>query len=294
MNRHGLPLKYIVPAVIAIILAPIGVYGIAGEAGLQITSVVISGLLTLALVVLYAHQYSAQSEQTDIMEDQQAVQERQTSIMEQQQTIDEKQTELMERDYESEVHIGQITAMGDYIYITLNNAGRGTVQQIHLRSEIVSDTGSLDIKPGRSQVTAVEGKGSTLPGFSPPKEFKAEVLFTQPRDSGEERIYPFRYFADELAQAGISECTIHLTLEIVDESTRTEEDIIEMEIADQEVTTSEVVEREVPAEVGKPDTFKAPLKTQLEDAIKLISPQDILPHDFEERYRSLPQDDETH
>ena len=292
MNRDDLPLKYIGVAVI-LVLAPIVVYRIAGEIGLQIASVAISALLTYTLAVLYYHQYSAQSEQTDIMEEQQAVQERQTSIMEQQQTIDEKQTELMERDYESSVaRIGQVTAKGDYVYITLKNAGRGTVQQMYLRSEIVSDTGSLDIEPGWSQVTAVEGKDSTLPGFSPPKEFKAKVLFTQPWEPGKRGLFPFRYVANSLAHEEISECTLHLTLRIVDESTRTEEDIIELEIADQEVTIPELVER--PVEEGEPETFEIAPKTRLEDAIKLISPQDILPHDFEERYRSLPQDDETH
>lgn len=309
MNRYDLPLGHIRLAVIAIILVLGGLYAviamllvlgglywIAGEVGLQIASiaipgflqvasVAISGLLTLALVVLYYQQYSVQSKQTDIMKKQQAVQKRQTRIMEQQQTIDEKQTELMERDYESSVFsIGQITAKEDYIYLSLNNAGRGTAQQIHLRSEIVSDTGSLDIEPGWSQVITVEGRDSTLPGVSPPKDFKAEVRFIQRRKSGEEKTLPFQFIADKLAREGIDECTIHLTLKIDDESTHPEDDVIEREIADQEVMIPELVEEDISEEEGEADTLETIQSTQLEDAIKPKFPQDILPHDFEERF----------
>lgn len=278
MNRDDLPLGYIVPIAIAIILVTGGLYGIAGEVGLQIASIVISGFLTLALVVLYYQQYSVQSKQTDIMDDQQAVQEKQTDIMEQQQTINEKQTKLMERDYESSVaQIGQITAEGDYIYLSLNNAGRGIVQKIYLRSEIVSDMGSIDIEPGKSQVTTVEGNDSTLPGVSPPKDFKAEVQFIKPRESGEEGLFLFKYFTTLLAQEEISKCTICLTLEIFDENTRAEDDIIEREIANQELTIPELVTEEVQPGI------ETPQETQFEDAIELRLRQDILPHDFEER-----------
>lgn len=284
MNRDDLPLRYIIGAAIGVILGPIVLYWKDGEAGLQVASVVISGLLTLALVVLYYQQYSVQNEQTNLMEKQQAVQERQTDIMGQQQTIHEKQAELMERDYESSVaRIGQITAKEDYIYIILKNGGRGTIQQMYLRSEIVSNTGSLEIEPGVSQVSAAEGQDSTLPAFSPPKKFKAKVNFTQPRESGKKSVLSFRYFANSLGQEGVEECTIRLTLEIIDENTRSDEDVIEFEIAEQEVTTSEIVEREVSSKEGESNTFAIPQKTQLEDAIKLKQPQDILPHDFEER-----------
>ncbi|MDG5759391.1 hypothetical protein QA600_08555 [Natronococcus sp. A-GB1] len=284
-------------AAFLIITVPDLIYMWHGESGLQSTSISISGLLTLALVVLYFQQYSTQSKQTDLMEDQQSVQKRQTSIMEdqqsiwerqaeimdQQRSIQETQNELMERRLDSSVaRVGEITADGDKIHLSLKNSGRGAVKLMYLRSEIIGDTGSVEVEPGYSQLTAVEGD-SSLPPFSPPKEYKARVEIGQTGLDGRVKGYPFKKISGDLSEAqmeeDIGELKVRFTLEINDENTRPEdfETVKEFELGEQEIR---VPEEERHKRDG--DDLVVPQSQTFSESIKLVitpGATNILPED---------------
>lgn len=208
----------LIGAIAAIVSLPV-VYQEFGEAGIQGSSVVATGLLSLALVVLYFQQYS----------------------------IQERQTDLMEQRYQSWVdQVGVITTDRDYVYMNLKNAGRGAAQEVFLRTEIVGDTGSVEIEPGVSPLTAVEGD-SSLQAFSPPREFKGKVSFSQP---GDDKTYPFTRIVDSLSRVGIEEATVRFTLEITDENTDSGE-TKERWITDKGVELPEPEEHELEAEDGE-------------------------------------------
>ncbi|HET7325376.1 MAG TPA: hypothetical protein VFJ06_13700 [Halococcus sp.] len=241
---------FVVAAAVLVIAAPPILFDIYGNAGLQAASIVTSGLLSLALIVLYFQQYN----------------------------VLDRQTELMEQEFESQIALPRrITAEEDTIYINLGNMGRGTIRYVDLKSEIISDTGPVSVKPGLSPLSAIEDGSKSIPGFCDIKEFKGTVKMLS--GNGEDRRYPFRYFSDELVAAEIEKCTIRLTLEMIDETQQSSEDHDEFEIAEQELDLGEIVEHEIPSEDGETKTIKAPQSNTLSEAIKPKYPQDIIPRD---------------
>ena len=234
-----------------IISAPIVLYRYFGDTGLQVASIVTTGLLTLALVTLYFQQY----------------------------TVLDRQTQLMRQDFESELaYRGQITVEEDTIYINLRNIGRGAIRFIYLKSEIISDTGSLDVTPGRTQLSAVDNGSASLPGFSDVREFKGRVRFLLGEED-EERSYPFKFIPDKLAREGIEECRIRLTLSIVDETTESDDDIKEFQIVEQDLELGGIKKKEEEMEDGETKVIEYVDSTELEDAIKGVYPQDMVPRD---------------
>lgn len=240
-------------AAIVIIAAPPVLFILFGDPGLLGASVVTTGLLTLALVVLYFQQY----------------------------TVLDRQTELMKRDYESSIAVaGQITAEDDYVYMDLKNAGRGAIRYMYLKSEVISDTGPVSLEPGHYQLRAVEDGETSLPGFGGPREFKGRVkIVYQSDEHDEKRSFPFKFITDPLAKAGIEECTIRLTLQIVDEITQDEEDITEFEIAEQELELVGKQEKEIETEEGDTEVREIVVSTPLSEGITPRRPQDIVPRD---------------
>ena len=109
------------------------------EAGLEAASVIVSGLLSLALVFLYFQQHA----------------------------MLERQTDLMRREYDTYLFTtNQVHAKGNTVYTSVRNAGRGYIRAIWLKSEVVSNTGSLECEPGFSQMKTVEGGERMIPGLS--------------------------------------------------------------------------------------------------------------------------------
>ena len=239
----------VIIAASAVIAAPPILFNLYGNEGLQAASIVTTGLLTLALVVLYFQQY----------------------------TVLSRQTQLMEQEFESVVaYSGQITAEDDTIYIDIRNAGRGAIRLIYLRSEVVSDTGSLKIKPGYDQLSPVEGDSKYLPGFCDLREFKGRIRMTI--EEGERFNYPFRYISGRLAEEGIECCTVQLTLEIFDETAGANDEPEEFQIAEQEVEMGELEEYEIEQE-GKTQTFKQYESRTFTEAIGPMRPVDVMPRD---------------
>ena len=146
----------------------------------------------------------------------------------------------MERDFESSLaHRGIVTAEKDTVYVNLRNVGRGTIQYVYLRSEIVSNTGSVNLEPGRFQMRRVEDDTRSLDSFCELSEFEGEVMMLiEDNDRGEIFRRPFRYIAGELLKEDIERCTLSLTLEIVDEIQGRDERLKEIPLAKQEVRVS--------------------------------------------------------
>lgn len=225
-------------AVLGIFALPLVLFCLYGRLGLEAASVMITGILTLSLVLLYFQQYK----------------------------VLEGQSALMERDYQSAVvKRGPVVAKEDEVTVQLENQGRGTVQQMYLRSEIASSTGSLVLSPGRS-LLASDDDSLTLSPFSELTEFTGTVNLVWETDD-DERVLPFSYFTSRLLRRGIETCVIELTLEIIDEGTVDKESIKEFTIAEQEVDFSV-------SEEGM--AYPA---TKLSDSLPSKYPSNIVAHD---------------
>lgn len=243
---------WVVIAILVIVSLPIGLSMTIGRLALDVFSVITTSLLSLGLVLLYF----------------------------QQSRMLDKQTELVRRDYMSRLQRREtLIADEDNINIQLKNKGRGKVHRMFLKSEIVSDTGNLDIGFGRVNMESVESGSLEIPPHSDYNEFTGEVRFRM-RSSDkfdDDRGFPFQYISSKLSQEGFSSCTLKLTLEIIDEGTIDEKD--EVEIAKQEMYFNEPEIRET-AE-GEIERHRA---TKLEEAIEsdYSSEQDINRDRFDE------------
>lgn len=240
-------------AALAVIAAPVILFTLYGNEGLQAASIITSGLLSLTLIVLYFQQYN----------------------------LLDRQTELMKQEFETSLAIrGLVYADEDEIYVDLRNVGRGTIRYVYLRSELISDTGSLTVKPARYQLSAVEDDTRSLPGFCEAREFKGEVKMTveDPENDRENR-YPFRFVSGKLVDEGIVEGTIRLTLETVDETQQSDEDYGEFVIAEQEIDLGSIEEEEVEAEDVEMDTIVRRQSNTLSGGLRPIygSSTDIVP-----------------
>jgi len=210
---------WVVIAILVIVSLPIGLSMTIGRLALDVFSVITTSLLSLGLVLLYF----------------------------QQSRMLDKQTELVRRDYMSRLQRrGTLIADEDNINIQLKNKGRGKVHRMFLKSEIVSDTGSLDIDFGRVNMESVESGSLEVPPHSDYNEFTGEVQLRM-RSSDkfdDDRGFPFQYISRRLSQEGFSSCTLKLTLESIDEGTIDEKIGYETEIANQEMYFNEPKIRE--------------------------------------------------
>lgn len=241
---------FVVAAAVLVIAAPPILFNTYGNAGLRAASIVTSGLLSLTLVVLYFQQYNVLN----------------------------RQTELMEQEFESSIaYRGPVTAEEDTIYIKLSNAGRGAIRYVYLESEIVSDTETVSVKSGRTQLSAVEDGSKSLHEFCDAKEFEGKVRVLSGED--ENRNYPFKFISAKLMAAEIENCTIRLSLEIIDETQQSGKDPDEFEIAEQELDLGGIVEDEIELENGETKTIETAQSNSLSEAIKPKYPQDIIPRD---------------
>jgi len=217
----------ILVAFVSILIGPMLVYSEYGREGIEVSSVIITGLLTLSLVILYFQQYS----------------------------ILEKQTELQHREYRSSLaKRGTIVADGDNLTFRLQNKGRGKVVSMFLKSEITSDTGELDIGFGRTQLKSKETPSTELSPDSRIKEYVAEANFRVLNWKDSKRHYPFRFISSRLSRQDINSCIIKLTLEVVDESIVEGQFSHEFEIARQELQIKSGKEKEITSKEG--DTEK--------------------------------------
>jgi hypothetical protein len=237
MNEERVKQAGVFIAVVTIIGLPIILFCVFGNTGVEMASIIVTGLLTLALVHLYFQQYR----------------------------VLDTQTKIMERNYKSDLGVkGQIYAEDDKLFINLRNMGRGAIKTIYLKTEITSDTGKLTIEPGHKQLLRSDDKSAPLPPFSDVHEYVGEVRMKYPNEDPP-NVLPFSYFSGRLYGHGIKSCTIKITLEIIDEATIDKDHIDEMVIAEQELDLSE-----------NDDTEKGSSK-KLSDVIKPEAPQDILP-----------------
>lgn len=227
-------------AVLTIVISPILVYSSFGNTGVEILSVIVGSLLTLALVILYFQQYS----------------------------ILEKQVELRHREYRSALSkAGTIVANDDTIYIKLKNKGRGKVTRMFIKSEILSETGDIDIGFGRNILKNVETDSTELEPNSDFQEFKAQVTFTILSSDHPDRGYPFKYITNQLSRIGITSCTLQLTLEVVDEG------LIDGTFSHEKIIAKQKFKIESPKTVtrtkdGKEIKKELPQSTSIEDALE--------------------------
>jgi hypothetical protein len=239
---------------ILVIVAPIILFHLYGNAGLQAVSIVTPGLLSLALVVLYFQQHK----------------------------LLDQQTQLMEQEFESSIALrGSVTAADDTVYLKLRNVGRGAIRYVYLQSEMISDTKPMSLKPGRYQLRTVENGSMSLPGFCEAREFKGKVrmiLEDEERETDDSR--PFRFISPRLAEAGIEKCTIRLTLNVVDETDHIHNDYHEFEIAEQEIDIGGIEEHKYETKDGETKTIEVHASKSLSEAIKPIYPQDIVRRDL--------------
>ncbi|AGB36711.1 hypothetical protein [Natronococcus occultus] len=109
-------------AIVAIVSLPF-VYREFGEAGIQASSVVTTGLLTLALIVLYFQQYSTQSKQTDLQR---------------------SQKEIMQVQYEPQIRIHGATFTETEVSLVLSNGGNGSAENIRIRCDLLVNFDDYD------------------------------------------------------------------------------------------------------------------------------------------------------
>ena len=263
LNRGHTKWILVVAGIVLVVGSPPVLFYNFGSPGLRAASIITSGILSLSLVFLYFQQY-------DMLD---------------------RQTTLMEREYDTSIAVrGQVFADEDTIYLTLRNTGRGAVRNIYLRSEIVSDTKPIEAMAGYYQLRTVNGDQRFLPGFSGAMDFKGDVRIGtfDPRD--EERHIRFEHFTHQLAVEGIRECTVRLTLEIIDETDQSYESPDEFQIAEQDVKL-----RVIEKEDREPDATESertlPTSTYFSEGIPPEFPSEVMPRnngliDWPEKFES--------
>ena len=233
--------EIIVLVAVVIVVLPIVLHFVFGEAGREIFSIIVSSLLTLALVLLYF----------------------------QQSTILDKQTQLMGRDYQSLLkQQGKLVADGDTVRFKLRNAGRGKVHRLYLRSEITSDTGEVAVDSGRVVVQSVEDESEEIESKSEWEWYEADVSFRIPSigTTDSDRHFPFKFLCNQLSREGIDSANLKLTVEVVDEGIAIDNFSYTFTLAEQEVSIPEPI-----AETINGSEQTRPVSASLEE---------ILPHDY--------------
>jgi hypothetical protein len=227
----------IIGIALLIVVFPVFLFMWTGLAGVQVFSVIVSSLLTLALVLLYF----------------------------QQSTILDKQTKLMSRDYQSALVLRGPVAKEDEIHVGVKNSGRGKVHQLFLKSEIVSDTGSLELGYGREPMMNVEDNKFELSSESNFQEYAGKVIFRILNEDkyDPDRGFPFKIVAKMLSGEGIDTVHLKLSLEVVDEGVTDGEFSHTIEIADQEISLKLPETRELNGEEMQVD-----VTTSVEEGIE--------------------------
>lgn len=237
-----------------IFILPIILYFFYGRIGIEIFSIIVTSLLTLALVVLYFQQFA----------------------------ILDKQTELMHRDYQSAlVKRGSVIADDDTARFKIRNAGRGKVRNMFLKSEITSDTGDVDVVHGRVPIQSVEGGSREIEPESEWENYEAEVRFRIPsiETTDDDRGFPFKMLTKQLSHEGIDTITLKLTIEVIDEG------IIESDFSYTNTIAEQTIEVPGPVteEIDGEERIRH-VSTSLEESIgsKYSSSRDINPTSLEE------------
>lgn len=190
---------------LVILITPFALGVIFGTGAVSAASAGISGVLSLSLIVLYY----------------------------QQSQIQQRQIQLLERDFESDVSVQPpVFAEEDEVRFGVRNNGRGAVKRMYLSSELVGDIGDLKLEPGWTHLKTVDSEEVFLESFSKMRKFKATVKLANPEDDGAR---PFKWASLKILQSNVDSVTLKLTLEIIDEETRKEEHIKEIEIAEREI-----------------------------------------------------------
>ncbi|WP_160135744.1 hypothetical protein [Halococcus salsus] len=165
----------------------------------------------------------------------------------------------MEREYATSIaRRGHMYADGDTLYMTLRNSGRGNIRSVYLKSEITSDTGGIDCKPGYYQLRTIEGDERMLSGLSNAIDFEGEVHIDCYLEAvGELRRMPFEQFTSRLVREGINSCKVRLTLEFVDERDQRYESLDSFEVDEVKVRllTQEAKDGNPSSEILLPTAF---------------------------------------
>lgn len=152
------------------IVAGLSVLLYFGKVSVSLIDVVVSTVLTAALIVIYSIQTNVQSDQSELVEDQTKImqeqhrvqdeqtevlseqketQDSQTEIMSSQEDIQERQTEildnqtaLMELEYEPEIVIENCSFANSEIRVDISNIGRGIAKHLYVHTDV--HIGSLE------------------------------------------------------------------------------------------------------------------------------------------------------
>lgn len=235
-------------AIVGLVIAfPMVLFLVIGAAGVQVFSVIVTSLLTLALVVLYFQQYS----------------------------ILDRQTALMSRDYQSVLtKYGTAIADGDEVRVRLKNSGRGKVRRLFLKSEIVSPTGNLQLGYGRVTMKGVDDGSIEIPPESDIQDYVGQVRFRvlNHAEYDPDRWFQFSNISRMLSGCGIDTVRLKLSLEVIDEGIVDDEFSQTIEIVDQELSLQPPTTR-----VTNGEETTVPRSTSVEDGIesRYSSTQDL-------------------
>lgn len=234
-------------AVGLVIAFPIVLFGAIGSAGVQVFSVIVTSLLTLALVVLYFQQYS----------------------------ILDRQTALMSRDYQSVLtKYGTAVADDDEVRVRLKNSGRGKVRRLFLKSEIASETGTLELGYGRVTMKNADDGSIEIPPESDVHDYVGQVRFRvlNHPEYDPDRWFQFSHISRMLSGRGVESVRLKLSLEVIDEGIVDDEFSQTIDIVDQVLSLDPPKSRVIDGE----ETTVA-RSTSVEDAIgsRYSSTQDL-------------------
>lgn len=223
----------------------LGADGITGVAAFW------TGLLTLALIVLYY----------------------------QQSKILDRQTRWMKRRHESAVAVRPpLVADGDTVYVEVENGGPGAVITMRLKTELVDpEVDGLGIRSGAYQLRTPRANDTKLSPYSERRWFEATTRL-EIHDSKDARRYPFRFLSSRLREAGVEECTLRFTLEIVDEA-RFDDAPEQLPLGEQKVQLNDAKTTEIPGGEDGPRKVEFYPPTSLEEGLPPNWPQTVLPMD---------------
>lgn len=193
---------------------------------LQAVNIIVSGLLTFALIAVYRDMSKIQDAQASEMSSQVALQNRVTEIEDQQTTILEEQTELESIQHTPSIHADRIRGVTDsyldssFFHLELSNTGKGVASDLTLYIEPSVETDGVHPLPTTHDLTRIrqtdEAWINTQTAYLKPGEDQIEFKSTaamQQSNAASGDLAVFELVTGDLARAGIEQLELRLAIE---------------------------------------------------------------------------------
>lgn len=194
------------------------------ELWLNLLAILVNGLFSLGILVLYSRIGAAQEEQRDLMEEQRNIDENQRTIMREQTNISENQQRLERLRQQFHIDMeGRKPIRENAILICVSNHGEGVAMSPRLISAVSyhgEEDSEVDFEASSHQLNKVcedayRDRGTVIGAKETSVELTSPVLFRRVSESGVQND-TFPEMTRELSATGVDEVSVTIKLEVTD------------------------------------------------------------------------------